>query len=97
MSFLSFFSCFFGCLPPGLATARPLGSAKLAKAPPLGLTRWANASQLPGGEGAWAQLELTDEYKQAFSVRIVGYLFILRSDWFLFNILFSCDRKGLFL
>ena len=27
---------------------------------PLGLTRQANAPQLPGGGGGWAQVELTD-------------------------------------
>ena len=43
----------------GLANARPLGSAKFANAPPPGLTRRANASQLPGG-GGWTQVELTD-------------------------------------
>ena len=48
-------------MAPGLANTRPPGSAKFADAPPLGLTRQANAPQLPGGERAgWAQLELTD-------------------------------------
>ena len=42
----------------GLANARPLGSAKFANAPPLGLTRRAVARG--GGGGGWAQLELTD-------------------------------------
>ena len=41
----------------------PPGNAKFANAPPLGLTRWANAPQLPGG-GGWAQLELTDALLQ---------------------------------
>ena len=45
-------------MAPGLANARPPGSAKFANALPLGLTRRANAPQEPGG---WAQLELTDE------------------------------------
>ena len=47
----------------GLANARPPGSAKFANAPPLGLTRQANALQWPGGGGeggCWAQVELTD-------------------------------------
>ena len=41
----------------------PLGSAKFANAPPLGLTRRASALQLPGGGGGggwWVQVELTD-------------------------------------
>ena len=42
-----------------LANARPPRSATFANAPPPGLTRQANASQLPGG-GGWAQVELTD-------------------------------------
>ena len=33
---------------PGLADARPPGRAKFANAPPLGLTRRANAPQSPG-------------------------------------------------
>ena len=33
----------------GLANAWSPGSATFANAPPLGLTRWANAPQLPGG------------------------------------------------
>ena len=33
----------------GLANAWSPGSATFAKVPPLGLTRWANAPQLPGG------------------------------------------------
>ena len=45
----------------GLANARPLGSAKFAYAPPLGLKRQANAKEQPRGVGdGWAQLELTD-------------------------------------
>ena len=36
---------------PGLPNARPLGRAKLAKAPPPGLKRWTNAPQLPGSVG----------------------------------------------
>ena len=51
-------------VPPGLANARPQGRAKLAKAPPPGLTMLANALRLPGGGGGggggWAQVELTD-------------------------------------
>ena len=51
-------------MAPGLANARPPGSAKFANAPPPGLTRQANAPQWPGGggggEGCWAQVELTD-------------------------------------
>ena len=43
-------------VPPGLANARPPGRAKLAKAPPPGLTRRENA--LARGGGGWAQLEL---------------------------------------
>jgi len=51
---------------PGLATAQtPIGSTKFDYAPPPGLTRWANAPQLPvrgrGGK-AWAHLELTVAY-----------------------------------
>ena len=38
----------------------PLGSAKFANAPTLGLTRRASAVQLPGGGGCWVQVELTD-------------------------------------
>ena len=39
----------------------PLGSAKFANAPPLGLTRRASTLQLPGGGGGgWGQVELTD-------------------------------------
>ena len=39
----------------------PLGSAKFANAPPLGLTRRASALQLPGGGGGcWVQVESTD-------------------------------------
>ena len=45
-------------VPPGLANARSPGRAKLAKAPPPGLTMLANAPRLPGG--GWAQVELTD-------------------------------------
>ena len=36
---------------PGLANARPPGRAKLDEAPLPGLTRGANAPQLPGGGG----------------------------------------------
>ena len=35
----------------GLATAQSLGNTKFANAPPLRLTRPANALQLPGGGG----------------------------------------------
>ena len=38
-------------VPPGLANARPPGRAKLAKAPPSGLTRLANVPRLPEGGG----------------------------------------------
>ena len=38
----------FSGVTPRLANARPLGRAKLAKAPPPGLTERANAPQLPG-------------------------------------------------
>ena len=43
----------FSGVPPGLANARPPGRAKLGKAPAPGLTRRANAPQLPrwGGGG----------------------------------------------
>ena len=45
----------------GLANTRPPGSAKFANAPPSGLTRRADAPQLPGGGGGGrAQVELTD-------------------------------------
>ena len=37
---------------PGMANARPLGSAKFAHALPPGLTRQTNVPQWPGGEGA---------------------------------------------
>ena len=47
-------------IAPGLANARLPGRAKFANAPPSGLTRGTNAPQEPGG--AWAQLELTDDY-----------------------------------
>ena len=40
--------------PGGLANARPPGSGKFENAPPPGLTRGANASQLPGGGGLGA-------------------------------------------
>ena len=48
-------------LSRGLANARPPGSATFANAPLPGLTRRANAPQLPwgGGGGDWAQVELT--------------------------------------
>ena len=46
-------------MAPGLANARPPGSAKFANAPPPGLSRRANSPQQPGGWG-WAQVELTD-------------------------------------
>ena len=36
-------------MAPGLANARPQGSAKFANAPPPGLTRPANDPQYPGG------------------------------------------------
>ena len=40
---------------------KSLGLARgLANARPLGLTRRANAPQLPEGGGGWAQVELTD-------------------------------------
>ena len=45
-------------LARGLANARPLGCATFANAPLPGLTRQANAPQLPGG--GLAQMELTD-------------------------------------
>ena len=45
-------------LSRGLANARPPGSATFANAPLPGLTRRANAPQLPWG-GDWAQVELT--------------------------------------
>ena len=38
-------------MAPGLANARPPGSAKFANAPPPGLTWRANAPQWPWGEG----------------------------------------------
>ena len=47
-------------MAPGLATAQSLGNTKFANAPPLRLTRPANALQLPGGGGGglgWPQLE----------------------------------------
>ena len=49
-------------VPPGLANARTLGRAKLATAPPPGLTRRAIPRSCPGvgGGGGRAQLELTD-------------------------------------
>ena len=47
-------------LARGLANARPPVSATLANVPPPGLTRRANAPQLSGGGGGWAQVELTD-------------------------------------
>jgi len=49
-------------MAPGLANARPPGSAKFANTPPLGLTWQANAPQWPGegGGGGGAQVELTD-------------------------------------
>ena len=49
-------------MAPGLANARPPGSAKFENAPPSGLTRRANAPQKPegGGGGRWEQMELTD-------------------------------------
>ena len=54
-------------LARGLANARPPGSATFANAPPLGLTRGANALQLPGGVGGgWAQVELTDALGRLF-------------------------------
>ena len=53
-------------VPPRLANARPLGRAKLVKAPPLGPPRQAFAPQLPGGGGR-AQLELNDALLQCYS------------------------------
>ena len=51
---------FFGVVP-GWANARPPGRAKLANAPPPGLTRRAMPRSFPGvGGGGRAQLELTD-------------------------------------
>ena len=47
-------------MAPGLANARPPGSAKFANAPPPGLTRRENAPPRRGGGGGWAQVELTD-------------------------------------
>ena len=44
-------------LAPGLANARPPGSAKFANVSPPGLTKRANAPHIPGGR---AQLKLTD-------------------------------------
>ena len=47
-------------MAPGLATAQSLGNTKFANAPPLRLTRPANALQLPGKGGGgvgWPQLE----------------------------------------
>ena len=53
-------------IAPGLANARPPGSAKFGKCPPPPQTK--KAGKWPavarglegGGEGSWAQLELTD-------------------------------------
>ena len=48
---------------PGLANARPSGSAKFANAPPPGSTDKACKCHVVawgGGGGSWAQLELTD-------------------------------------
>ena len=55
----------------GLANARLPGSATFANAPPPGLTRRANAPQLPGGEGGWAQVELTDALNMDKMGRVV--------------------------
>jgi len=41
-------------VPPGLDNAWPLGRGKLAKAPPTGLTRRANAPHFLGGMGLGA-------------------------------------------
>ena len=46
-------------MAPGLANARPPGSAKFANAPPSGMTWRVNALQWPGGRGGWAPVELT--------------------------------------
>ena len=53
-----------GVKSPGVA----LG---LANARPPGLTMCANAPQLPGGGGGWAQLELTDALTALVSTRAV--------------------------
>ena len=47
---------------PGVGKCPAPGSEKFAYYPPPGLKRQANAQQQPGGggEGGWAQLELTD-------------------------------------
>ena len=50
-------------LARGLANARPPGSATFANAPLPGLTRRANAPQLPGGRGGG---ELTDALGSVF-------------------------------
>ena len=65
----------------GLANVRPSGSAKFANAPSPGLTRLANAPQLPGEGGrGWAQVELTDALMvQQFSC----VLYIARKAWVL--------------
>ena len=66
-------------LARGLANPRPPGSATFVNAPPPGLTRRANALQLPGGGGGggWAQVELTDAlgrlfYNQVASFKLLG-------------------------
>ena len=70
-------------IAPGLANAWPPGSAKFANAPPLGLTRRANAR---GGGGGWlGQLEFTDalfhrSYRYRLSKAKAGGLFGLWSE-----------------
>ena len=54
----------------GLANGRPPGSATFANAPPPGLTRRTNVPQSSGGgEGGWAQVELTDALRQKGDVK----------------------------
>ena len=46
---------------PGVSGKCPApGQCNICKCPTPGLTRRANAPQLPGGGGDWAQVELTD-------------------------------------
>ena len=73
-------------LARGLANARRPGSATFANAPPLGLTRRANAPQLPGG--GWAQVELTDALSLCYN-----YYRLCETEYML-KFHFNCYDKG---
>ena len=66
---------FFG-LSPRLANARPPGRAKLAYAPPPGLTRRAMPRSCPGRGVGGAQLELTD------ALVLLNEIFLAKSKFY---------------